>query len=410
MKSHHRRWPRVFCARWSVVLAASWAACAEPPLVALPGDVPSAAALPFWEANAAVEWNAVARDLVIRNGTNALVAFRVYANVSVAQYHAAIAAEEGKVKNVHPSVHAAIARASADVLTFLYPAEGPALEALLAARLAAPGWPGERHTDRTAGEDIGRAVAAEVIARAQNDRFILSFSGTVPVGPGLWFSSAVPPAPPVGASLGQALTFLLTSGAQFRPPPPPAFGSPEYLAALDEVRQVAINRTPEQTAIAVFWAFPPGTYAPPGYWNEVAAGLAVEYRLNERRAAHLFALLNMTGYDGIVASHDAKFAYWFIRPTQADPTIPLAIGLPNFPSYPSNHAVISSAMATILGAEFPAEKARLDALAEEAALSRLYGAIHYRFDNETGLRLGRTIAAWALAQDVNGHRTFSLTQ
>lgn len=116
----------------------------------------------------------------------------------------------------------------------------------------------------------------------------------------------------------------------------------------------------------------------------------------------------MVGYDGLVSSHEAKFFYWLLRPTMADPAITLSIPLPNFPSYPSNHAVISGGMARVLGAMFPAEKARLDALAEEAALSRVLGGIHYRFDADAGLTLGRAIATWALAHDVNGHEPFAL--
>jgi membrane-associated phospholipid phosphatase len=118
--------------------------------------------------------------------------------------------------------------------------------------------------------------------------------------------------------------------------------------------------------------------------------------------------MNMVGLDAIIASHDAKFTYWVIRPSQADPGINVAIGLPNFPSYPSNHSTISAGMATILGAMFPAEKTGLDALAEEAGRSRILGGIHYSFDNSAGLRLGRTIAAWGLEHDVKGHDLFAL--
>jgi hypothetical protein len=65
-------------------------------------------------------------------------------------------------------------------------------------------------------------------------------------------------------------------------------------------------------------------------------------------------------------------------------------------------------MARVLGDRFPSEKVRLDALADEAALSRVYGGIHYRFDGEAGLELGRKVAAYALERDVNGHRPFEM--
>lgn len=381
------------------------AACTEPMSAPISGSAfGSADAVKFRENNAAVYWNQVAREMVAANGTAALFAFRAYAAVSVAQYNAAVAAGEGKVNNVDPSVHAAIAAASVGALAYLYPAQAAALEVRLDEFLASPTWPGEEHRDALAGEAVGRAIAEQVVARAQADRFLDLWTGTVPVGPGLWFSGT----PPVGGALGQARTYFLLSGNQFRPPPPPAFGSPEFLAALAEVRQISDTRTPEQEASAKFWAMPTGTITPPGYWNEVAATLAVQYDLGERAAAHVFALMNMVGVDAIIASHEAKFTYWLLRPSQADPEIQVAIGLPNFPSYPSNHSTISAGMAAILGAMFPAEKTGLDAQADEAGRSRIFGGIHYGFDNTAGLRLGRTIAAWALDHDVKGHDSYSL--
>jgi membrane-associated phospholipid phosphatase len=136
--------------------------------------------------------------------------------------------------------------------------------------------------------------------------------------------------------------------------------------------------------------------------------LAIQRRLTERETSHTLALMNMVAYDGLVASHEAKYFYWLLRPTMADPGITLAVPLPNFPSYPSNHATISSAMARVIGARFPTEARRVDAMADEAALSRVLGGIHYRFDGEAGLTLGRTVAAWALAHDVEGHEPFVL--
>lgn len=202
---------------------------------------------------------------------------------------------------------------------------------------------------------------------------------------------------------GQMKPYFLLSGDQFRPPPPPAFGSPEFLAALAEVRQIADTRTAEQDRIAKFWAA-----NGPGFYNVQATTLAVQYRRTERETAHMLALMNMTAFDCIIVSHDAKFYYWLLRPNMADPLIKLAIPQPNFPSYTSNHAVISAGMMTILGASFPSERERLDSLALEAATSRIYAGIHYRFDSEVGLALGRTVAGWALAHDVNGHEPFVL--
>jgi membrane-associated phospholipid phosphatase len=190
----------------------------------------------------------------------------------------------------------------------------------------------------------------------------------------------------------------MRAGDQFRPPPPPAFGSPEFAAAVAEVRRFADTRTPGQLRFALFWADGAGTVTPPGHWNVIAADLIERYRLDERRAAHALALLNMAQMDAGIACWDAKYVYWLIRPSQVDPGIRLAVPLPNFPSYVSGHAAFSGAAAEVLAALFPAERRRLRAMAEEAAMSRLYGGIHYRFDSDRGLELGRKIAGLALAR------------
>jgi len=378
------------------VLALALAACSESSDAPV---APGAAALPADsrkdpEAGAAVYWNEVARGLVVKYTFNPFQAIRGYAVVSVAQDHAAAAvstAREQEKPDGRPSMRAAIGAASVGALTYLFPAEAAALGTLLDQQLAA-----QPDGDIVAGKAAGQGAADEAVAHAKADNFFAPWSGTVPVGPGLWFSSATPPAPPIGVLFGKATPYFLTSGDQFRPPPPPKFGSPDFLAGLAEVRQISDTRTAEQDSLAKFWAFPAGTYAPAGYWNEAAAKLIVRYHLHDREAAHVFAMMNMVGFDAIIATHDAKYTYWAIRPSQADPLITLSIGLPNFPSYPSNHAALSAAMARILGSFFPAERRRLDGLANQAALSRLYGGIHFRNDNNTGLRLGRSVAAWAL--------------
>ena len=107
---------------------------------------------------------------------------------------------------------------------------------------------------------------------------------------------------------------------------PPAFGSPAFLTALAEVRQVADTRTAEQTAIAKFWALPGGYVVAQSYNNQVATDLITAFHLDERRAAHALALLNMAVMDAFIACHDAKYTYWLLRPSMADPGIKLAIG------------------------------------------------------------------------------------
>ena len=74
---------------------------------------------------------------------------------------------------------------------------------------------------------------------------------------------------------------------------------------------------------------------------------------------------------------------------------------PQHPSYPSAHSCFSGSLSGVLIAAFPSERARLEAVAQEASLSRLYAGIHYRFDMEAGLALGRRAAALALAADLD---------
>jgi membrane-associated phospholipid phosphatase len=107
----------------------------------------------------------------------------------------------------------------------------------------------------------------------------------------------------------------------------------------------------------------------------------------------------MAMMDAGIAVWDAKYAYWCIRPSQADPAITTPVGLPNFPAYPSGHSGFSGAGSDVLGYLFPSERARLQAMAEEVAMSRLYGGVHFRFDNEAGLQVGRAVAAMAIAFD-----------
>lgn len=89
---------------------------------------------------------------------------------------------------------------------------------------------------------------------------------------------------------------------------------------------------------------------------------------------------------------EAKYQYWLLRPGLADAGINLAIGPPDHFSYPSNHSCISGAAASVMGDLFPAERQRYSAFAVEASMSRLYGGIHYRFDIDSGLGIGKKVS------------------
>jgi hypothetical protein len=273
---------------------------------------------------------------------------------------------------------------------------------------ASPQWAAEDHTDVAAGEALGREIGLAVVSSANTDGFTASVVGvTPPICPGCWYSA--PGKVPVFPLLGSMRPFFLTAGDQFRPSPPPAFGSAEYLAALHEVRQLSDTRTPEQDALAKFWASPGGfTAVAQAYNNQIATEEIAKFHLDERRAAHVLAVTNMASMDAFIACHDAKYTYWLIRPPQADPGIVPDIGLPNHPSYPSNHSCVTGSAMAVLARLFPSDAEYLNGLADSAAISRVYGGIHYRFDTTVGLKLGRTIAAYALEHDVVGQELYAL--
>ncbi|HZB13039.1 MAG TPA: phosphatase PAP2 family protein, partial [Chryseolinea sp.] len=112
---------------------------------------------------------------------------------------------------------------------------------------------------------------------------------------------------------------------------------------------------------------------------------------SEVRAARAFALLNMTMHNASIACWDTKFFYFNARPSQLIPAIKTSTGVPNFPAYVSGHSTYSASAATMLSYLFPAYASDFQTMATEAAMSRLYGGIHYRKDSEVGLTLGTDV-------------------
>jgi membrane-associated phospholipid phosphatase len=293
---------------------------------------------------------------------------------------------------MHPSVSAAVGGASVAVLKAFFPLNAATIEGQLAGDLAAPGWPGEKNDDAAAGEAIGRAVGAEVLALAATDNYFVSNPGVPPVGPGYWVSAPAA----IVRSLYGTRPFFLTAANQLRPGPPPAFGSPAFLAALAEIRAISDTRTAEQLAIAQFYNWSIGPFTA-GNLNLIADRIIVDHHRTEREAARILTYANAAAFDAQIACFDAKFTYWFIRPPQADPAITLPIPLPNHPSYPSAHSCITSSFMAVLIDAFPSERPSLQEIITNAGLSRMYAGIHYRFDVEAGQAIGRGAAALALA-------------
>jgi len=357
---------------------------------------------------ASEQWNLRTRMIIGRRATGPNDAARAFALVSVAQYDAVVAAGNARARGVHASDAGAAATASAVVLAALYPVEQQFIDSALTADAAYyPKLPSERETSFASGGERGRAIAAAVLARAATDGSTAIWTGTVPVGPGIWIPAPAP-AKPQGALWGNVRPWLLSSGKQFRPSPPPAFGSPAEVDALAEVQHYSDTRTPEQLQIAQFWATGAGPGGPAGYFGNLAVQLAGRQHLDERASARMLAVLHMAIMDASIGCYDGKYFYWYIRPYQADLAITTPVARPNFPSYPSAHSCLSSAAGRVLTGFFPASADTLHALVEQAGVSRIYAGLHFRFDVDAGRQLGTSVGELALKLAPHGHEPIRL--
>lgn len=385
-----------------VLLFAALAACGDAPItgpsVIPPDRDPRIAA--EQRASFSLQWNATARAFVAERRLTPPEASRVYALLSVAQHATLITAAGRETEASAPrplSLGAALVTVSAEVLRGLIAGDLAPLGQLESLDLAAIERAGALAEDIAAGRALGRTIAERVLQHASSDGSDATWKGTVPESPGGWYSSDGPGVAPMLPEWRHVRTWLMGAPDEFRPPPPPLPGSPEFAAALAEVRHIADTRTSDQTWIAHYWSDAAGSHTPPGHWNRIGANLMADRQLSERRATRDLALLNMALMDAGIACWDAKYEYWLIRPWQADPGISVPIKRPNFPAYVSGHATFSGAASEVLASLFPDAAGTVRAMADEAAMSRLYGGIHYRFDNDEGLVLGRRIGRLALA-------------
>jgi hypothetical protein len=362
-------------------------------LVALSSFAPSTAQAQVGDRSAVAPWIELELDAIASHRTNPPRAARGLAHVSVAMHLAAVAGGGARDD--------AVAGAASTVLVYLYPDEAARIDAL---------------ADELADIDsrafrLGRLIGQLLVVRAQSDGSGAVWTEQPPEGPGFWVPT--PPGfvyPPLEPLAGTWRTWNLRDGSQYRPDPPPAYGSARFIAEMNEVYAVSQTLTDEQRRIADYWADGPGTVTPPGHWNQIALGLVEEADWSTLSSSRLFAVLNTAQADAFIASWDAKYAYWSLRPVTAIRRLIVGAGswlsyivTPPFPSYVSGHSTTSGAASTVLGAFFPNRAPTLEAMAQEAAISRLYGGIHFRSDNEIGLQLGRRVGSAAVrAYDVSG--------
>src|SRR6266542_4714299 len=377
-------------------------------------------------ADAVTDWNNAALDAIRAGNTNPPIASRSLAILHVSIYDAvngiARTNEPYLVQSSAPSSASREAAASAaahQALVNLFPAAASSFDALHAAILAAiPDGP-----QKTAGIVWGEFVANQILAARAGDGWDAIVPPPGGSGPGVWIPT--PPAflPYLLPQWGFVAPFGMSSSAQFRPPGPPSLDSQQYAADYNEVKElgaaVGSTRTEEQTEIALFWADGAGTETPPGHWNSIAQIIAAARGNTLEENGRLFALLNIAMADTAICAWDAKYTFSFWRPVTAiafaEPELHWMsfIVTPPFPDYVSGHSTFSAAAATVLPLFYRTEDLPfttgsdslpnvlrsfatcLDA-AEEAAVSRIYGGIHFRFASEDGLQAGTSIGEWTV--------------
>jgi membrane-associated phospholipid phosphatase len=374
----------------------------------------------FWSAGApSYRWIEMLNNRAVRGASLTPYATRPYVYVAQAMYDATVAAWDSKYaynrprpaeadptlrtrlstprSPSYPSEHAATAAAAAAVLTYFFPAEAADFQVMAEEAGKSQLYAGLNYwSDYTAGMELGRQVAARVIERARSDGSSAVWTGSVPAGKCMWTGSN-----PGNVTAPGWRPILLASVSEFRPAAPPSCDSDVMIGQVAVVRNYprspAAFTTNEK---ALWWQGPQGLNTWP---YDYANKWIFEDKLdgNAPRAARIYALIAGAFYDAFLASQDAKFTYWYLRPSQLDTSIVPLFPVPNFPSYPSNHAVFSTTRSTMLAYLFPAHAEEILQVGMEGGDSRIWAGIHYQIDLDAGRQLGKSVAgkfiAWANA-------------
>lgn len=419
------------------------------------------AAVAYWTNNSALRWNEIALELIAKynlipgpnaDGTYTLpnpatpegpppfpfahppYASRALAYLSVAQFDGLITAWHYKYQFNRPAPHqtdgnitaayadndipsypsdgAVIAAVSREILTAMFPLEKDYLLAKAAEQMESLQWAGVNVTsDIAAGEYIGVEVAKVAKLRASTDGMknaqapkavADSIKAEAFARFGWQWNNLEDPVRPVGLAplFGRVQLWNTPSVEAVRPPVPPAPGTSDYQAAEAELLDLAANVTVERRSIANFWSDGLGTYTPPGHWNRLAKEFIIEAKMNPIRTVRCLAYMNMALMDGGIACWDAKYYYHYPRPIQNIPGFLTILGTPNFPSYPSGHSTFSAAAAEVLAYIFPAKADIVRAWAAEAAESRVYAGIHWRFDATSGADQGKSVGLYTVDKAI----------
>ncbi len=397
-------------------------------------------------ADVITEWNQNAQQALLTAKTSPAVSTRVLAIVQVAVFDA-VNGIERRYTPIHAdfdapagaSRRAAAIQAAYATLVRFYPSQQATLDAERQASLAliASGEAADDSQSIALGIEWGQTVADDILLWRSTDGFSPappSFLGGTAVGewrptPPAFLPGAVP-------QFAYMTPWAINSPSQFRPAGPPSLTSDQYAADVNEVKEIgstnSATRTADQTQIAVFW-----NGNTPSFWNRIATSVADERHLTLSEKARLLALVNVASADAVIACWEAKYTYVFWRPitairlastdgnsnTTEDPAWTPLLITPNFPEYPSGHATVSPAAATVLGtyfgndAEFTLTSETVPGVvryyssftqaADEAFNARIYGGIHFRSACRDGRALGTQIGSLVMtnvAQPIHGQR------
>jgi hypothetical protein len=373
-----------------------------------------------------IDWNLVTVKATKTAGLNSNLSTRIEAIEAIAVYDAVNSVKHfGKPYHYYQpvkgtaSLQATVAYAAHAVLVNYFPAQKAKLDSVLTANL-------QTITDGPQGQAqvVGEAAAADIIALRTNDGSspLTTYAGPDDPGVGQYRPTPGKFAPGIDVEWGSVKPFILTNSKQFLPEPPPAIGSAEYKKALAEVAELgeikSTKRTEDQTHIAQFYKQDAELTV-----NEGARELAAAHKTGLEQTALIFALTDIAAADARIEVWGGKYGYLFWRPVtslNADSAgkvkdytkwTPL-LTTPAHPSFPSGHSATVTAGYEVLKHFFgddnklilhtstPGEPARevasLSTVEFENGYSRIYGGIHYAFENTAAQNIGRKVANYAL--------------
>jgi len=365
-------------------------------------DEKKLAQIKYWDAGApAYRWNQIAPELIDQKPEVTLRIPTAWVNIAI--YDATVLAWKEKIKYKrkrpqyvdasikpvinapltysYPCEHSVTAAAAATVLAYFFPEKADSILQLAHAASQSRIDAGVQFaSDVDAGWKLGEQVAKQIIEKAKNDGSAKEWDGNMNKDPKKWTGDY-----PMGITLATFAPIVLRSPGQFRPQAPPDFETD--MKDLKDFKQ-----TFKSSSTAYYWANNGGF----GYWSDVAAQKMFEYRMMDDApaVARIYTILHTAYHDAAIAIFDAKYAYWGMRPVQYDSTYKPLISTPPFPGYPSGHATGASTSAAVLGYFFPAYAKHFQELAQDCADSRFYAGIHFKTDNETGLRMGAAIGKY----------------